>query len=285
MERLVNYLQNIDRRILYVILAVIIAVPLIKPFHFALFINDDTKAVFQSIEAVPADKVILLAAEWEAGTKGELAPQTAAIVDHMFKSGKKFAIISTNPTGPRLAEGIVEAAALRYGKKYGQDWVNWGYKGAGNMVLMMQTLVNNIPKAIESDIHGTPVDKIPVMAGLKDMRQMGMVVLITGFVSVPENWVQYVHGPAGVPMALGCTAVSAPQYYPYVDSKQFTGMIVGMRGASEYENLAGIPLENAKATQMMSAQSLAHVYVIILIILGNAILLYNLRKKRRLGNA
>ena len=102
MEKLVRFLQNMDNRVLYAALALIIAVPLLKPFKFAVFINEDTRGVFEKVEKTPADKLIVLAAEWEAGTKGELGPQTAAIIEHLFMKGRKFAIISTNPSGSKL---------------------------------------------------------------------------------------------------------------------------------------------------------------------------------------
>ena len=64
----------------------------------------------------------------------------------------------------------------------------------------------------------------------------------------------------------GVTAVMAPKLYSFVESGQMTGLLGGMRGAAEYEALAGHP---DLAVLGMNAQSLVHILVIVLIILGN----------------
>ena len=58
----------------------------------------------------------------------------------------------------------------------------------------------------------------------------------------------------------------APKFYAYVSSGQFVGLLGGMRGAAEYEILIG---EEADAVTGMQAQSLVHLLIIALVILGN----------------
>jgi sec-independent protein translocase protein TatA len=78
-----------------------------------------------------------------------------------------------------------------------------------------------------------------------------------------------------VRIGCGATAVSAADYYTYLNSGQFTGMLAGMRGAAEYEQLlddklaaAGSPLTlRRKATEAMSSQTAAHIAIILFIIL------------------
>ena len=67
-------------------------------------------------------------------------------------------------------------------------------------------------------------------------------------------------------MVAGVTAVSAPEYYPYLQAGQLQGLLGGMAGAAEYEVLVKYP---ALATRGMDAQSLAHVFIAFMIILGN----------------
>jgi uncharacterized membrane protein YdjX (TVP38/TMEM64 family) len=67
-------------------------------------------------------------------------------------------------------------------------------------------------------------------------------------------------------MVAGVTAVSAPEFYPYLQSGQLLGLLGGMAGAAEYEKLRN---EKGTATRGMDAQSLAHVFVAVCILLGN----------------
>ena len=69
-------------------------------------------------------------------------------------------------------------------------------------------------------------------------------------------------------MVAGVTAVSAPEYYPYLQSNQLLGLLGGMAGAAEYEKTRG---ESGSATQGMDAQSLGHLFVALCILMGNVI--------------
>ena len=87
---------------------------------------------------------------------------------------------------------------------------------------------------------------------------------ITGFGQ--SDLVQQVQGRFHIRMIAGVTAVSAPEYYPYLQTGQLQGLLGGMAGAAEYEALVKHP---ALAMRGMDAQSLAHLFIAFLIILGN----------------
>jgi hypothetical protein len=75
-----------------------------------------------------------------------------------------------------------------------------------------------------------------------------------------------VQGRFHLPMVAGVTAVSAPEFYPYLQSGQLVGLLGGMAGAAEYEKIRG---EKGTATRGMDAQSMAHVFVALCILAGN----------------
>ena len=54
----------------------------------------------------------------------------------------------------------------------------------------------------------------------------------------------------------------APEAYPYLDSRQLVGLLTGMRGAAEYEQLIDAPGDGLPA---MTGQSFAHLFILILI--------------------
>ena len=69
-----------------------------------------------------------------------------------------------------------------------------------------------------------------------------------------------------VPCGAGNTAVQAPQVYPYLDTGQLSGLMGGMKGGAEYEQLTGM---RAKATMSMVSQTAAHIFVVLFIVIGN----------------
>ena len=64
-------------------------------------------------------------------------------------------------------------------------------------------------------------------------------------------------------------------YDPYLASGQMKTMVSGLRGAAEYENLIG---RDGGGGRGMLAQPSAHLYVILLIVLGN--ISYFLKKRK-----
>jgi hypothetical protein len=59
-----------------------------------------------------------------------------------------------------------------------------------------------------------------------------------------------------------------PDMYPFLQSKQLTGLLGGLKGAAEYEALVN---KKANAVSGMRPQSVVHVIIIIFVIFGNVI--------------
>ena len=104
------------------------------------------------------------------------------------------------------------------------------------------------------------------MKGIENFEQIALLVSVSAGYPGTKEWVQQVVSRYHVPMIAGVTAVSAPEYYPYLQAGQLLGLLGGMAGAAEYETLVKRP---GVATRAMDAQSLAHVFVAFMIILGN----------------
>jgi hypothetical protein len=109
---------------------------------------------------------------------------------------------------------------------------------------------------------------LPLMKDVRDYSSFAMLVNISSGYPGTKEWVQQVNSRFHLPMVSGCTAVSAPEYYPYLQSGQLRGLLGGMAGAAEYEKLRG---EKGAATKGMDAQSLAHAFIALCIIAGNVV--------------
>jgi hypothetical protein len=112
-----------------------------------------------------------------------------------------------------------------------------------------------------------------MMRGVNSYRQMAMVVNLSGS-SATDYWIQFAQGRYHAPLVVGCTAVMATDYYPYLSSRQILGLIGGMKGAAEYEALIGTI---GDARRGMDAQSLVHLIVVALVIVGNGALFLSKR--------
>jgi len=272
MEWLVRF-QQIDRRIIYALVILSIVVALLWPFDLPQPVTPEVEKFYRAVEEVPEDKIVLVAADWGAGTRGENRPQTEATIRHLFLRKKKFAIMGFDLQGPQFAQALAEKWAKEYGAEYGKDWCNWGYQPVVDAFLI--SLVQNIPKAVPRDIQGTPIEQIPMMQGVKNIYDVGLVAEFTG-AGLLQSYLRRL--PREVPIVQGCTAIIGPEQYTYLDAGQIKGLLVGMRGAAEYEKLLNTRGEGRNA---MRPQSLTHLLMIGLILLGNLALWAQRRSLRR----
>ncbi len=279
-----QFLTRLDRRIVYLGLFVVTLAPLVGRWNQELYPGEPAKRLAAAIDALPQDKVVMLASNWDAGTQAESRPQMVAITRHLISRNLKFAIFAISaPTAPQLAQIAVEDAIRLEGaeSRYieGQQWCNLGYSVADEPWL--RSLAASISRSLKSDRQGTPLAEIPMMAGVDRFGpdgQVSMLIDVTGSNTI-EKWYQYLT-PTRVSIGLGCTGVMGPEQFPYLDSGQLSGLLVGMKGGAEYEKIVNKPGFGMPA---MAGQSFAHLYLVLLIILGNVG--YALGRARRTGGA
>lgn len=260
MERL----QSIKRTTIYGLLIVVLSIPLLFPISIPLQVSSATQAAYDAIEELPPGSIFMLSTDWEASTEAESAPQTEAIVRHVFRNDLRLVIVGLWPQGNFATEQIVEKVASEMNKTYGIDWVNLGYKPGGEVVLA--SLAANIREVYTRDSKGTPIDDLEICEGLMSAKDVDLVCSVSWGDPGHITWVKMVQTQTQVPVIAAVTAVSVPGCAPYVQSGQLSGVIGGLGGAAEYEKLLGYA---GKATAGMGAQTFGHIFILALIILGN----------------
>ena len=266
--------QSIDRRILYILLAVVLG----APFVFNVYVpppvvSPPTTAFYDTIEEIakdPArkDKLVILCANYAAGTKAENYTQNVAVMNHLMKRHLKFAIFDFNdPQGRELAQTIADEIGPKYGYVYGENYVNWGFRPLGAIQSLLKSAVRDIPGTFKTDIKGTDLATIPVMKGINTVDDISLIIEITPSNSLPA-WLQYYQRTGKEPIAtLYCpTRVMAPEAFPLLKSGQLQGMLSGLNGTIEYE---GLLKEPGFGTQASASLSYSHLLIMLLIVLGN----------------
>ncbi len=258
-------LGQIDRRWIFLAIAVVVFIPILYPIGMPIRATDTTKVVFDAIEDLPANSKVLVSVEYSPSTKPENHPMTISILRHLFKNDHKVFVTCLWPDGQFMAqEALEEVAVGEFNKIYGEDYVFLGFRPGNEAVV--KGIVSNIRKLYTVDVHQTKVDEIPLM---KDVNQFSdFDFLFTSSAGFPGTieWVQYAADPTGVPMSSGVTSIQVNEVMPYVQSGQMKGVLAGMPGAAENEALIG---QKGFATSGMDAQSIAHLVIVLFIILGN----------------
>lgn len=279
--RVYAFLAGLDMRWLYALLFVAVLLPFLFNISVKVKVTGPVQRLYDEIEAIERrpGRLVIVAVDWDPQTQAENYPQTEAVVRHLFMRKIPFAVVASSPVGSGFCEEIPEKLHKKYGAVYGRDWVNWGYKfGRG---IFVKQLASDIFAAVKADAEGTPLEDIPMMAGVKDASSVDLVCEITGSVGSLAMWLQYFQvGGAAPKCGHGCTAVSAPESYTFLDSGQLIGLMGGMLGAAEYEQLIESP---SRALRGMSSQTTAHILIIMLIVIGNVVEIARKRGGRRDG--
>jgi len=194
-----------------------------------------------------------------------------AVLRHCFRKHLQVIAMTLYPAGTGLGERALITAAKAEGATRNKDYAWLGYKSGFQVVMI--GIGENLRGIYPVDFYGTPLDSIPILRGVNTYKKIALMVNLSGS-SATDYWIQFAQGRFHEPLVVGCTAVMATDYYPYLSSKQILGLIGGMKGAAEYERLLDII---GDARRGMDAQSLVHLIVVALVITGNAALFWSRR--------
>jgi hypothetical protein len=263
-RELAGKLLRLDRRIIFVLIALATLIPLLYPVGLPIRVSPEVKRVFDHIESLPAGSVFLLSLDFDPASKPELYPMAVALLNHAFRRNLRVVSMTLWVTGTGMAEKVVSGVASEYGKRRGLDYAFLGYSpGGANVIINMGQDLN---AAFPADHYGERTADLPVLRGVRSLRQVNYVVSLAAGTPGVESWYVYGKEKYGFELGGGVTAVIAPGLYPFLDTGQINGLIGGLRGAAEYETLIGM---KGKGMAGMDAQSATHFIIIGLILLCN----------------
>lgn len=272
-------LGTLDRRWIYLLVALSVIFPLIVPMSFKISITPEARQLYEAVDSLPDSSVVMLTFDYYPSTVAETEPMATAALHHLFRKHCKVVTMTTIPLGgPSMAERVTRMIARQYNKKYGVDFVNLGYKA--NYVAVLKGMGTSIEAIYPTDNSGTPLSELPLMTKVKNYDDVSFIFVVSDN-DIVTYWVSIVNAQYGIPVGAGVTAVGAPKYYAFVGSGQLTGLLGGMKGAAEYELLADA---RGLAEKGMGMQSLVHLMIILMVIIGNlAFFAGRLSKKGKSG--
>ena len=279
MAGFVDKLLNIDRRWLFLLVFVGVAMPIIMPMGLPVTTTGSTRSAFEFIDGLKAGDTVLISYDYGPSSAPENDPMAEGIMRQCFTKRIRVVICALYPLGGlQLANNSLTKVLAEFPHlKYGEDYVNLGFKDGAQAV--MKRMGDDIVGAFPTDVRGTPLARIPMMKEVRSLRQISVVVTITTGI-IGEWWITQAHPQSGTPIIVGPTAVGAPKYYAYLNAGQLVGMLSGMKGAAEYEKLLAARYPDLgrfyqttrafTATKGMDAQTVIHFVIILFILIGNA---------------
>ncbi|MFH1686103.1 MAG: hypothetical protein ABIE70_01110 [bacterium] len=270
-------LMKLDRRWIFLFLAIVCVIAYKVPFQVPILTEPETESIYNFVDTLPEGKIVLVAIDYDPNNLAELHPMTYAVVEHCWRRKIKVIFTALSQNGPGMADqairDLTDSLALdrEYrGVKYagrqivnGEDYCFLGYKPYYAIVILAMGQDFRLP--FPTDYYGTPLDSLPMMVGVLNYDQIAAVIDLSGG-NITDAWISYGQGRFNFPLFLGLTGVMTAQYYPYLGSGQVRGIMGGLLGAAQYEELAENP---GRAKDGMKIQLMAHIVIILFIVMGN----------------
>lgn len=272
-----------DRRMIFLLIAVFVVLPLIYPMFLETDVTPEVRSMYDAVEELESGSVVLMSFDFDPATRPELYPATLAFMRHCVERGHRIITMALWPLGVSLAEEAVRDVIIDdwnvenpdQAYEYGQDYVHLPYMPGG--IVVINQLITSFDENFPRDIRNTPIEDIPAMRGVSNLLDVDFVFALSSGDPGLRDWIMGAADRADREVAGAATAVSAPEFYPYIHAGQLVGLMGGLKGASEYEKLIDVL---GTATAGMDAQSLAHLAIIVFIIVGNATFFMDRRKNR-----
>jgi hypothetical protein len=203
----------------------------------------------EMVNTLPVEKPVLMAFDYDPGYSGELEPVAGALLEHMVLRGMRIITVSTQQTGPLLAERLIQRIGSAREYTVGRDYLHLGYLAGGPAALQLLVadprltgLAGFYPRG-EGYTEGS-VWNSPLLQGVQRLSDFGLVVVITSSSQQARMWAEQVGpGIGSVPLAMVLSAGVEPMIRPYFDSvdRPVDAILSGLPSAVKYEQLIQIP--------------------------------------------
>lgn len=255
---------TIDRRIIWIIVIILMAWPLISPLGLPISVDTITMEYHDAIESLPPGSVVLASLDIESGLVGENGAQCSDTLQHLFDKDLKFIqVCFYRADGAILFENAWLPQVNQHDKAYGVDWVNMGYI-EGHETAMSAFAANFLYPV--RDFYGNDLKDLPLLKEVKSMEDVDLYIDIAAG-DVDQALRQFAT-PYNVPAITGAMALGVPDMMIYRDAGIVVGILGGLPGAAQYEFIRKKP---GLAIRGMDALSLTHVFLLCLIVLTNIV--------------
>jgi len=275
MMNFADKILKLDRRWVFLVGAIGTAIPIIQPLNLPVYVTPEVRGVFDEIEKIPEGSAILIAFDYEPGSTPECDPMSVAVLRHCFRRNLRVIGVTILAVAVGPAERVLTQVANEMGKERGKDYTFLGFKSDRAPTVVGMSI--SIQRTFQTDRYGNETASLPVLQGVGKLADFPYMVEIADD-SILEYWIMYAHDTVGLKIGSCCTAVIASGIYPFLNSGQLTGIVGGLKGASEYEKLVGF---RGMASRGMDSQAVIHIFIIVLMVVGNIAFLVSRKTSQR----
>ncbi|MEA2030326.1 MAG: hypothetical protein U9N55_01860 [candidate division Zixibacteria bacterium] len=271
----------IERRAVFLFVAISVALPFFMTISQSARISPEVQQLYDNVSELPKGSKVLVSFDFDPPSAPELQPMAESFLHYCLLNDLKVIIMGLWPQGPQQANLAMDRVLKKediIAKKLrdGKDYVNLGFQAGNEFVI--KGMGADFSSMFKSDYSGNSYHDIEIVKNVKNFSDIDFAFNLSAGYPGTQEWVQIAVDRYGLSMGAGNTAVQAPMMYTYVNAGQLKGLLGGIKGAAEFENIVDYI---GKGTKYMLSQSFAHMIVIAFIIIGNVAYFKNERGKKK----
>lgn len=259
-------IQRVDRRIIYILMALAIIVPLLKPIGMPIAVTQPTQDAYNAIANLPAGSFVWFSIDSSASSAPEIQPAVQAMFRLCLEKKHKVILAGFWADGTTLVNDWIQPVVDEVKPKYGEDYINLGYRSP--ITTILEGARTDLVKTYGgTDQNNKPLSGFPIMNGLTKAKDLSLYIGFNSGSPGIDNYVANWYATGEVKnMILSCTAVEIPAQTNRYHAGILKGLVGGIAGAAEFEKLVNRP---GSATSGMDAQSIGHLVIILFMVVGN----------------
>lgn len=253
------------RWIIFASLAAVVILSCLLTIRLKSQASPEVLRSFEFLESLPDSSIIMVSFDHEASSLPEIQPISQILLRHIFRKNLKVIGIALYAEGTAIGYRMLARTGQEFNKQYGRDYIFLGFKPQHISAIL--GMGESIKRIFPEDYLGNKVENLPLMNGIVNYDDIAVVISIADGDRTVQ-WIEYAGARYQQKIMAGLTAAMITTYDPYLNSGQLYSVVGGLRGAAEYENLYG---RRGLGNRGMVAQTGAHLFIIILIIVGNVL--------------
>jgi len=200
----------------------------------------ETGNAYRLVNSLAADKPVMIVADFEAGLSEEISLTTHSLLEHLMLRNIPMAVVSTNPVGSTLMEGMLSRSQVLVNSyDLSTRLVDFGYLPGGSIGI--QGLTTDLRTALPYDLNLAQPWSGSLLQNVHSLTDLGALVVVTDDADTGRYWVEQVGASLnGVPLILVTSAQAAPMLQPYYASGQVNAVVAGISGGSAYEQIMNL---------------------------------------------
>lgn len=198
----------------------------------------ESAEIFNQIDTLPPDAPVLVVFDVQPALYGEMKAPLSAVLSHLLEKQARLAFVSTQPTGPALAERLLHEQLASAPAVVAGDYVSFGYL-TGGMAAVQSFASDPRAATLSAPAAAAQPWSSPSLQAVNSLNDFALVLVAVSEGEDGRMWIEQAAPSLERGMLLVASAQAAPSLRPYYGGEPMpvAGLVAGVTGATYYERL------------------------------------------------